>query len=93
MTLQPSVTANGAASRIAEVPNIRTKKLGGIAIVGLGYWGPNWARNLYQMQCAKRLVCCDFSRQRLEHIKALYPAVEMTDQLDQVLARSRKSRR
>ncbi len=86
MTLQPSVTANGAASRIAEVPNIRTKKLGGIAIVGLGYWGPNWARNLYQMQCAKRLVCCDFSRQRLEHIKALYPAVEVTDQLDQVLA-------
>lgn len=85
MTLQ-TVTANGTAHGIERAVDSRARKLGGIAIVGLGYWGPNWARNLYQMQCAERLVCCDFSRQRLDHVKGLYPAVEVTDELDQVLA-------
>jgi predicted dehydrogenase len=83
VTLQP--VTNGATARLGEAADARIQKLGGIAIVGLGYWGPNWARNLYQMQCAKRLVCCDFSRQRLEHVKGLYPAVETTDQVDDVL--------
>jgi predicted dehydrogenase len=84
VTLQP-VTVNGPTVRPAEAANGRIQKLGGIAIVGLGYWGPNWARNLYQLQCAKRLICCDFSRQRLDHMKGLYPAVETTDQIDEVL--------
>ncbi|HXR35479.1 MAG TPA: Gfo/Idh/MocA family oxidoreductase [Candidatus Binataceae bacterium] len=84
MTLQ-TLTQNGAAVRPAQRDEQRGPRLRGIAVIGLGYWGPNWVRNLYQMQCAQRLVCCDFSRQRLEHIKALYPAVETTSQTDDVL--------
>ncbi|HKD65784.1 MAG TPA: Gfo/Idh/MocA family oxidoreductase [Candidatus Binataceae bacterium] len=84
MTLQP-VTINGVADRTTDAFGGRAQKLGGIAIVGLGYWGPNWARNLYQMQCAQRLVCCDFSRQRLDHVKELYPAIETSSQIDEVL--------
>jgi predicted dehydrogenase len=85
VTLQ-AVNINGAAARTTDiVPGDRRQKLGGIAIVGLGYWGPNWARNLYQMQCANRLVCCDFSHQRLQHVKELYPAIETTSELDDVL--------
>jgi predicted dehydrogenase len=84
VTLQP-VISDRANGNIAKSANGRAQRLNGIAIVGLGYWGPNWARNLYQMQCANRLVCCDFSHQRLEHVKALYPAIETTTQLDDVL--------
>ncbi len=84
MTLQ-TLHLNGSAVRPAERAEQSGHRLRGIAVIGLGYWGPNWVRNLYQMQCAQRLVCCDFSRQRLEHIKALYPAVEITDRTDEVL--------
>lgn len=57
----------------------------GIAIVGLGYWGPNWVRNFSQIPGIERVVCCDFSRPRLDHIKSRYPSVMITDQLDRVL--------
>jgi predicted dehydrogenase len=57
----------------------------GIAIVGLGYWGPNWVRNFSDIHGIERVVCCDFSRQRLDHIKGRYPSVVVTEQLDQVL--------
>ena len=84
MTLQ-TLIPNGTAVRLADSNKDQGHRLSGIAVIGLGYWGPNWVRNLYQMRCASRLVCCDFSRARLEHIKELYPAVEITDQTDAVL--------
>jgi predicted dehydrogenase len=83
MTFQATVQ-NGAAVRPVKAAERRAPHLRGIAVIGLGYWGPNWVR-LYQMQCARRLVCCDFSRQRLDHIKALYPAVETTEDTADVL--------
>jgi len=30
-------------------------QLRGVGVVGLGYWGPNWVRNLYQSQAARRI--------------------------------------
>jgi len=62
------------------------RQMRGIAIVGLGYWGPNWVRNFSQIQGIEHVVCCDFSRQRLDHIKGRYPSVMVTEQLDKVLA-------
>jgi predicted dehydrogenase len=62
------------------------RQMRGIAIVGLGYWGPNWVRNFSQIQGIEHVVCCDFSRPRLDHIKGRYPSVVVTDQLDRVLA-------
>lgn len=59
--------------------------LAGLAIVGLGYWGPNWVRNLCQTHAAKRLVCCDLSAERRQRMQQLYPNVETTDKLDEVL--------
>jgi len=61
------------------------KPLRGVAVVGLGYWGPNWIRNFYSLQCAQRLVACDLSAERLNHVKNLYPSVETTDSFDAVL--------
>jgi predicted dehydrogenase len=69
------------------VPSYATQRqMRGIAIVGLGYWGPNWVRNFSQTPGIERVVCCDFSRERLDHVKSRYPAVIVTDQLDRVLA-------
>ena len=68
------------------VPPLSTgRQMRGIAIVGLGYWGPNWVRNFSHIPGIERVVCCDFSRPRLDHIKEQYPSVIVTDQLDRVL--------
>jgi predicted dehydrogenase len=74
------------APSIIPVPAYsRRRQMRGVAIVGLGYWGPNWVRNFSQIQGIERVVCCDFSRPRLDHIKSVYPSVVLTDQLDRVL--------
>ncbi|SRR5579875_109162 len=61
------------------------RPLRGIAVVGLGYWGPNWIRNFYSLQCAHKLVACDLSAERLSHVKGLYPSVETSQNFDEVL--------
>ncbi len=77
---------NGTAHSYPRTANEKSCKLSGIAVAGLGYWGPNWVRNLYQSQCASRLICCDLDAARLQHMKTLYPSVEVNENLDAVLA-------
>src|SRR5208337_3094857 len=69
-----------------EVVSVPARPLRGLAVVGLGYWGPNWIRNFYTLQCAERLVACDLSTERLGHIKSVYPSVEVTQKFDDILA-------
>ena len=57
-----------------------------LAVVGLGYWGPNWVRNLCQARSAERLICCDLSLERRRRIQQLYPNVEVTSDLNDVLS-------
>jgi predicted dehydrogenase len=67
---------------------VRTRtdeRLRGVAVAGLGYWGPNWVRNLYQLGCARRIIACDLEHKRREHIKHLYPGVETSGQFEQLL--------
>jgi len=59
--------------------------LEGVAVVGLGYWGPNWIRNLHQSRRARRLLACDLDARRRAHIEGLYSGVETTDDFEQVL--------
>ncbi len=48
-----------------------------VAIIGLGYWGPNLVRN-FHAQLGKDLVtCCDVSRERAENIGRQYPTVQV----------------
>ncbi len=57
-----------------------------IAVVGCGYWGPNLIRNFnWLADCRVRLVC-DLSVDRLNHIKGLYPHIEMTEDFNRVLS-------
>lgn len=63
----------------------RDQVLRGVGVVGLGYWGPNWVRNLYNSRCARRIVACDLDAQRRNHIERLYPGVETTAHLEALL--------
>jgi predicted dehydrogenase len=62
------------------------RSLGGVAVVGLGYWGPNWVRNLHQLHCARRVIACDIDAKRREHVETLYPGVETSSHFEDLLA-------
>jgi predicted dehydrogenase len=57
-----------------------------IAVVGLGYWGPNLVRALHDVDGASVEWICDLEPALLEKIGRRYPAVARTTDLDEVLA-------
>lgn len=60
-------------------------RLNGIAVVGLGYWGPNWVRNFQQLRCARRIFACDLDAARCQHVAGLYPTVETSTSFEELL--------
>jgi predicted dehydrogenase len=58
----------------------------GVAVVGLGYWGPNLVRNLHDVADAQAVAACDLRPDRLEQIGRRYPAVKLTSSYEEVLA-------
>jgi predicted dehydrogenase len=57
----------------------------GIAVVGLGYWGPNLLRVLADNQDVDVRWICDLDRERLTKFKRRYPAARVTSRLERVL--------
>ncbi|MBL0373812.1 Gfo/Idh/MocA family oxidoreductase [Rhizobium sp. KVB221] len=57
----------------------------GIAVIGYGYWGPNLVRNIAEISGARLVSVCDLKMERLASVKARYPAVDITDDFDEVL--------
>ena len=57
-----------------------------IAVVGLGYWGPNLVRNLHEIPEAEVVAVCETRSDRLAEIGRRYPAVAQLNSLDDVLA-------
>jgi predicted dehydrogenase len=57
-----------------------------IAVVGLGYWGPNIVRNLVEHPNAELVAVCDQREEALLRIARRYPSVAMTTDLDEILA-------
>jgi predicted dehydrogenase len=55
-----------------------------LAIVGLGYWGPNLARNLARV--GELSWACDLSEDNRNRYARLYPETRMTADLDELLA-------
>jgi predicted dehydrogenase len=55
-----------------------------LAIVGLGYWGPNLARNLARV--GELAWACDLSPENRDRYGRLYPEARTTGDLDEVLA-------
>lgn len=56
-----------------------------IGVVGLGYWGPNLARNFNALHDCNLKTVCDLSEERLSHIKSLYPDVVGESDYDRLL--------
>jgi predicted dehydrogenase len=55
------------------------------AVVGLGYWGPNLARNVAASTDFELIGLCDSSEARLRRIGAFYPAARCFERLDDLL--------
>jgi predicted dehydrogenase len=59
-----------------------------VAVVGLGYWGPNLVRNLQETPAAEIVAVCDKQPDALERIARRYPSVRTTTEFDDVLEAS-----
>jgi predicted dehydrogenase len=57
-----------------------------VAVAGLGYWGPNIARNLTALPDAELLWCCDADEANRARIAPMFPSARFTADLDEVLA-------
>jgi predicted dehydrogenase len=55
-------------------------------VVGLGYWGPNLARNLATVEGVELAWCCDERPEARERLAATYRSTRFTADLDDLLA-------
>jgi predicted dehydrogenase len=56
-----------------------------VAVVGLGYWGPNLVRVLIELPDVELRWICDTDVSRLERYGRRYPSVRLTQELDELL--------
>jgi predicted dehydrogenase len=56
-----------------------------VAVVGLGYWGPNLVRNLSELDLAEIVAVCDLDRERLATVGRRYPAVRTTTDFAEIV--------
>jgi len=57
-----------------------------VGLVGLGYWGPNLARNFDRLANAELAYCCDLDEANLAKARSLYPKAVVTDDYEALLA-------
>jgi predicted dehydrogenase len=57
-----------------------------IAVVGLGYWGPNLARNFAAIDGCELAWCCDPSDEALDRIAGQFPQARLSRDLNEVLS-------
>lgn len=56
-----------------------------LAIIGLGYWGPNFARLCFEVDNINLLYCCDIDERSLAKIKKQFPSVKITNNYQTLL--------
>jgi predicted dehydrogenase len=59
-----------------------------VGVVGLGYWGPQLVRNLYESPYADLVTVCDARPEALAQIGRRYPGLRQTTEFGEVLADS-----
>jgi predicted dehydrogenase len=57
----------------------------GIGIVGAGHWGPNLIRNLHNRVTSEVVWVADRDLKRLEQVRARFPGMQTTGDVDQLL--------
>ncbi|MGD8776708.1 MAG: Gfo/Idh/MocA family oxidoreductase, partial [Syntrophobacterales bacterium] len=60
-----------------------------VGVVGCGYWGPKLIRNFMTHSETELIWACDLDEKRLDKISGLYPSVQRTIDLDDLLADDR----
>lgn len=50
-----------------------------LGIIGLGYWGPNFARLCFETENIVLKYCCDIDKTALKKVKTKYPGVKIID--------------
>ncbi len=56
-----------------------------IAVIGLGYWGPNYVRNFITHNKTEVVWACDLSKQLLKKIGKNYPHLKLTTDYQKIL--------
>jgi len=62
-----------------------TEKKTNIAQIGVGYWGPNLLRNMSANKNCEVKIVVDLSADRRNFVKSLYPAIETSDRISDVI--------
>ncbi len=57
-----------------------------VGVAGLGYWGPNLARNFASIPTAELACCCDADSAARERVKRLFPGVRTCATLQEMLS-------
>jgi predicted dehydrogenase len=83
------VTLKGAIlilkpTTLTEDEQLLTADPVGIAVIGLGYWGPNLLRVLGDNPDAEVRWICDLDRERLSRYRRRYPAARVTTRVERV---------
>lgn len=58
-----------------------------VGIVGCGYWGPNLLRNFRSLPDCHAKVICDLDIKRLNHLRSLYPGLEICTDVQELMQR------
>ncbi len=56
-----------------------------VAVAGLGYWGPNLVRNLYENPSAELVRVCDLRPDQLAVLQGRYPGIARTTRFEDLL--------
>jgi predicted dehydrogenase len=56
-----------------------------VAVVGLGYWGPNLVRNLHEVSDGEVVAVCDTRPEALAAIGRRFPALRQTTEFEEIL--------
>lgn len=85
----PFARARVVVQPACSIVSCRPDRVGnpvGVAVVGLGYWGPNLLRVLADNPDAEVRWICDLDSERLTKHKRRYPAVGVSTSLDQAFS-------
>ena len=56
-----------------------------VAVVGLGYWGPNILRNVLEVDEFKNVYCCDIDMSRLERMQKRFQTIKLEKDYENIL--------
>lgn len=56
-----------------------------VGVIGCGYWGPNLIRNFRSLSECQVKLACDLDRERLAHMSRLYPEINTTTDVEDLI--------